>query len=511
MPPYDPDSPYPELSQLYRSRIPVGPGDNLAYGAVRDCLASLDLDESNTGTSCWNPMGDLVRPGDLVVVKPNWVKESHLLREGAWTEVVTHPAILRAVVDYVLIALRGEGRVVIADGPQTDSSFSRIVDATGMGAVLQRYASLDYGATVELLDLRQEEHVTRDGVVVERTRLPGDPAGYVDYDLADGSEFVGHRGKYFGASFDVAETNDAHAAGRHRYRISGTVALADVVINVPKLKTHKKCGITCSLKNMVGINGWKNFLPHHSEGTPAMGGDQFPSESTRSRLEYHLMSRFKRIVNRCPDRVAAFLRHLKKPGRLAFGDTEEVIRSGNWYGNDTIWRMVLDLNKILFYGIADGSLRRDRIRRYLSVVDGVIGGDGNGPMCPDKVPSGVVLAGRSPVAVDFAAAVIMGLDPRLIPSLRNGTRCRRWPLARFHPDQVELLLGDRRRIPAWAVDPAEWRRFRPHFGWSGHVELPGPIGPGGFDSDESTARAEGGELEKSAPCVAGIAGAGESV
>ena len=51
----------------------------------------------------------------------------------------------------------------------------------------------------------------------------------------------------------------------------------DLFVNLPKLKTHKKTGITCSLKNFVGINGDKNWLPHHTEGVPANGGDEFPS------------------------------------------------------------------------------------------------------------------------------------------------------------------------------------------------------------------------------------------
>ncbi len=481
--PFHPSASYPELRQIYPGSCPVSNAPNPAYAALRELFRALAMDSSALDQPHWNPLGDVVHPGDLVVVKPNWVKESHLLKPQAWEEVITHPAIIRAVVDYVLIALRGRGRVVIADGPQTDSSFAAIARISGLDALLAHYRQhCPGGAPVEILDLRQEEHVTRDGVIVSRTRLPGDPAGYVDFDLGAGSEFVGHRGRYFGACFDVAETNRAHSNGHHRYRISGTVARADVVINLPKLKTHKKCGITASLKNMVGINGWKNFLPHHSEGTPRMGGDQFPNDSLRGVLEYHLMGRFKALVLRSPDWVADLLRHLKKPGRVAFGDTEEVVRSGNWYGNDTIWRTVLDLNKILLYGRPDGTLAERPVRRYFSIVDGIIGGEGNGPMCPDRVESGLLLGGRSPVAVDLACAVEMGLDPRRIPSIYQAMACRHWPLARFTGAAVQLFRLDGEVEPAWAVDPSTKHRFRPHFGWAGEIELEAPIGPEGFRS-----------------------------
>ena len=57
-----------------------------------------------------------------------------------------------------------------------------------------------------------------------------------------------------------------HGRGRHQYLIAREVIEADVVINVPKLKTHRKAGITGALKNLVGINGNKDYLPHHRLG-----------------------------------------------------------------------------------------------------------------------------------------------------------------------------------------------------------------------------------------------------
>lgn len=480
--PHHPCAPYPELSQLYGDGIELSKEDNPAYAGLRELLACLGMHGEAIGTAAWNPFGELVRPGDQVVIKPNWVKESHLLRPQSWEEVITHPALIRAAVDYVQIALQGRGRVIVADGPQTDSSFRAISAVCKLPSLVAHYRRWCPQTPVELLDLRQEEHQTKDGVIVRRLPLAGDPAGYVDFDLGGGSEFVGHQGRYFGACFDMRETNEAHSGGRHRYRISGTVMRADVVINLPKMKTHKKCGITASLKNMVGINGWKNYLPHHSEGTPRMGGDQFPDNSFKGVLEYHLMGRLKAAIQRSPEWVGALMRHLKKPGRVAFGDTEEVVRSGNWHGNDTIWRMVLDLNKILFYGRADGSLASLPVRRYFSIVDGIIAGEGNGPMCPDPVRAGRLIAGRNPVAVDLACAVEMGLDPRKIPSIHRGTGCRSWPLTRFGAGAVHLFRPHGVVEPAWAVDPTKKLRFRPHFGWAGHIELDEAMGPEGLGS-----------------------------
>ncbi|MAE71069.1 MAG: hypothetical protein CME06_11455 [Gemmatimonadetes bacterium] len=507
-PPFHPAAPYPELRRLRGGSAPslAEAGGNAVYEAVRELFRRLEMDGPRFGSIDWNPLGEVIRPGETVVVKPNWVKESHLLRPDDWEEVITHPSVIRAVVDYALLALGESGRIIITDGPQTDSSFRKIVQRTSMGALIDHWRSLGLGPDVELLDLRQEEHLTRDGVIVRRTRLEGDPLGYVEYDLGEGSELVGHKGRYFGACFDMDETNRAHSGGVHRYRISGTVAHADVVLNIPKMKTHKKCGITASLKNMVGINGWKNFLPHHSEGTPRMGGDQFPDDSLKGVLEYHLMGRFKAFINRCPDGVAAVLRHLKKPGRAAFGDTEEVVRSGNWYGNDTIWRMVLDLNKLLLYGDRHGELRSKPVRRYFSIVDGIVAGEGNGPMCPEPVAAGRLIGGRNAVAVDQVCAVEMGLDPRKIPSIDRARACRTFPLARFDAGEVSIVRGSGATEPTWTVDPARKYRFVPHFGWAGHVELEGPIGPEGF---AGPVRHEAGTSRSSAGLLSATSGEGD--
>jgi Domain of unknown function (DUF362) len=126
------------------------------------------------------------------------------------------------------------------------------------------------GTQVDILDLRDDEWRTEHDVIVSRTKLPGDPRGSTECDLTQFSEFVDHRPSaagYFGADYNRQETNWAHSNGHHRYKVSRTVIESDVFINLPKLKTHKKAGITASLKNLVGINTYKNWLPHHTEGT----------------------------------------------------------------------------------------------------------------------------------------------------------------------------------------------------------------------------------------------------
>jgi len=166
---------------------------------------------------------------------------------------------------------------------------------------------------------------------------------------------------------------------------------------------------------------------------------------------------------------------VKWAGRKLFGETRETIRSGNWYGNDTLWRTVLDLNKVLLYANPDGSLRPEapaNTKPYLSIVDGVIAGEGDGPEAPTPRSTGVLLAGTNPVAVDLLCARLMGFDWELIPALRNAFRIRRYAVAGFPWDDVHAISSAPEYTRRVSDIPFEDTfRFRPHFGWRGHIEM----------------------------------------
>jgi uncharacterized protein (DUF362 family) len=414
---------------------------------------------------------NFISPGDKVVLKPNWVKEHDERRPGPnqWEHVVTHPAVIEAVVQWVAPQLAGKGSITICDAPQTDSSFSRLRQYCQLDQMIARCTSRFPGVRIALLDLRPEEWHAVDGVTVSKTELPGDPLGETHVKLNSASEFVGFggQGKLYGASYDMAETNERHTGARHEYLLCATPMDADILINLPKLKTHKKVGITCALKNLVGINARKNWLPHHTEGTPEDGGDQFPRATTKARLEHTWMGAAKRWLKNRPGLSRLFV-PLKKVGRLYFGDTQSVVRSGNWHGNDTCWRMVLDLNKCLFFFDAKGQPRTKPLR-YLAVVDGIIGGEGNGPMAPDAKPAGVIIAGTHPLAVDCAAATVMGFDWEKIRLLKRGFDLRELTFVPFTPPSMSITSNR----PHWTGPLSQMTdtfAFKPHFGWTGAIE-----------------------------------------
>ncbi len=469
--PYDPATRYPE----YPAAAEVSSESNEVYAAVRETLRLAELDPEHFGTPEWNPLGRWVKPGQTVMLKPNLVKEAHPRDPEGWRYVITHGSIIRAVADYVAIALRGSGKIVVADAPQTDSRFKKMAELLGLHEIAAAFAAR--GVTFEIVDLRKEEWDNVDEVIVARHQLPGDPEGYIAYDLADRSEFAKHHGggRYYGADYDDDTLNSHHTGGKHEYLLSRSSITCDVFINLPKLKTHKKAGITVNLKNLVGVNGDKNWLPHHTVGTPRDGGDQFPNQSWKTRLEHRGAQTLRKLALAMPGVGTWLLKRARKAGKKVFGDGDQTIRSGNWHGNDTTWRMVLDLNKLVLYGNPNGTMREPKIeaqKPYLCFVDGILGGQGNGPMDPDPLESRCVLFGDNPAAVDAACAVLMGFEVEKIPIVRQAFAAVGFPLTAGTWQEVNVRcdhmpwqgkLGDLQHQRGMLA-------ARPHHGWRGGVE-----------------------------------------
>jgi uncharacterized protein (DUF362 family) len=473
-PPYSPGKAYPEYP--FGSEISADE-TNHAYDGVRDALRLMGCDVAHYGRKDWSPLGGIIRPGDTVVLKPNFIREFRETQTGHEDCLITHGSIIRAVLDYAYIALQGRGRIVVADAPQNDADFDAIRRITGLDEIQEFYRNHAH-FDVEVFDLRPERAKKINGVIIGHEPLPGDPGGYVRVDLGRHSMFAEVENLchlLYGSEYDTSEIRRHHSGGIHEYLISGTVLNADCVINLPKLKTHKKTGITVCLKNLVGINGNKNWLPHHRLGTPAQGGDQFADDCLRHRIERTVMAGFRRLFPLFGPARRVLAKPLLRVGKRAFGDTNaDAIRSGNWYGNDTTWRMVLDLNRILLYADCDGHLRNHPTRRLFCIVDGIIAGEGNGPLDPTAKRAGLVLAGANPLAVDLVAARLMDFDFLSLPMLSQGAAIHPLPLTVFSRDDVACVCNVADFHGRLAEVKGLNMRFRPHFGWRGHIECTCP-------------------------------------
>jgi len=451
--PYDASEAYPEMAGSPVARTP-----NPAYTAVRESLRLLGLDASRFGTAQWNPLGALIEPGMRVLIKPNMVRhENH--GPGGTDCLVTHGSVVRVVLDYVVLALRGEGHVTIGDASLQSCEFEKLLAITGIGAMAASVRER-VDVPIDVVDFRRTGTIEdASGLAGARYELAGDPNGLQPVDLGTHSMLTpldeGHD-LYRVTGYDAEETPRHHRPGKHEYLMARTALDADVLINVPKLKTHRKAGMTCALKNLVGLNGDKAWLPHHRSGAVNCGGDEYPRSSPRkallSKLDYEIDAAgpgVRRVALRAV-RKAVSISNRVKP----FPD---LYREGSWYGNDTVWRMVLDMNRAALYARGDGAFGTER-RRWLTIVDAIVSGENEGPLRPDPVHSGVVLAGFDQALIDLACARMIGFDPDKLPCVREAFAVGEWGITEHAP-------ADLRVVPALPSTP-----LRPSLGWLGHVE-----------------------------------------
>jgi uncharacterized protein (DUF362 family) len=175
----------------------------------------------------------------------------------------------------------------------------------------------------------------------------------------------------------VAVPNKGGLTGLPHFYLAKPVAEADVLISLPKMKTHHWVGVTLCLKNLFGVlpgiyYGWpKNLL--HFRG---------------------------------------------------------------------IERSILDLART--------------VKVHYSIIDGVVGMEGDGPIMGKARPVGALVMSPFPLATDATAARLMGFDPQRIPYL--------FQAGRFLPglrQQDVVIRGERpARFAAQFDCPEEFKGMR---------------------------------------------------
>ncbi len=466
-PPYHPDEDYPEL----RARVFKVPDRNEVYRLFRQLLCSLKLDLKAYSTPEWNPLGDFISPGQTVLIKPNLVRHIHM-SGGSLAAVVTHGSLVRCAAEYAAIALQGKGRIVVADAPIQSADFSKLSAYAGLKEV-SAHISQTWKVPVEVLDIRLHSvELDNRHRIVRSTDLGGDPAGYARIDLGARSLLApidAHYRQFRVTSYNRRQMTTHHCPSHHEYLVSMSALGADCIINLPKMKTHRKVGFTGALKNIVGINGHKDWLPHHRQGAIVDGGDEYETRSVLKRIETHLneatdidpASRLNPVRYLLARLVSRLIRHTGK----------DPYREGSWYGNDTLWRTVLDLNRILVYADRSGQISNGRQRTCLHIVDGIIAGEGEGPMSPDVRDCGLIAGGFNPVAVDAVLATAIGFDYRRIPLITRAFDLEDYPLVDFGSQDITVMTDQDRWASLRVGGPCDSFRLKPASGWQGHVEL----------------------------------------
>lgn len=439
---------------------------NRIYSKVRNVLTQLKLDEKNIETKEWNPFTDFIKEGDSIVIKPNLVRDAHPLGEKGVISMITHASVIRPIIDYILLAVSNDCTITICDVPLQDAKWDAIIEINGLKSLVNYYENI--GVDVRLLDLRKEiSCVNEEGIIVKRDIKERDPKGYVSVDLGDKSELmpiINHYERFEITDYNSGTVPKHHNLSKNEYYIPRSILDSDVFINVPKLKTHKKAGITCAMKNVIGINGDKSWLAHHRSGSISCGGDEYPVFKFKTWFKWHFWAFLKRHRTLIPVANAVkktyqktFLKGKSVHESMIYGSNE--IAEGSWYGNDTLWRCIKDLNKIILYADKDGVMQNERQRKYFCIVDGILAGEKEGPMHHLPKEAGIIIGGFNPVAVDYVAAQIMGFDWKKISQVREGFNNYQWDLANFEPDEIRTNTEELPRIS-----------FVPSSGWVNHIE-----------------------------------------
>src|SRR5436190_10491422 len=231
-------------------------------------------------------LGNIISPGTKVVVKPNLVLDVNQ-GGGGIESLVTHPSLIKAVVAAALDA--GAGEVIVGDAPLQSCNLESLLEKTGLqqwaDGMMQRDPRFK-----GIRDFRRTSCTVSNGVRVASENLQSEDR-FVLFDLGHDSlleSITEPRASFRVTCYDPRLMAKTHGPGRHQYLVAKEIIEADVVINLPKLKTHKKAGITCALKNLVGINGNKEYLPHHRVGGSKTGGDCYPGRSVVKRALEHI-------------------------------------------------------------------------------------------------------------------------------------------------------------------------------------------------------------------------------
>jgi uncharacterized protein (DUF362 family) len=403
-PPFHPPAVYPELRFT-----DVSSGGNHPYRLFRNLLLELGCDRRNFGSPLWNPLHNVIQPGMTVLLKPSIDRIPDLPDERLYA-AVTHPSILRAVIDYAYIALDGTGRIIVA--------FARPEESAGADST-----------SILRLDSIQEYYFDKFQFEIERCDLRDPASDFVSVSM--GPESLLHNfidARLSDQDSDAGEIVSRSDKGTCGYSISRAVLSSDVFISVPKMKVHDRTGIALGLEGLADIASKKNKRP---DDCPAY--DRLVLKAERW-LQHHSASR------------------LNLP-------------------EDYAWRMIADLARIVTVADDQGGIHNNPQRDFFWIVDGIIGGENIGPKVPDPRPCGCLVAGENPLAVDMVTTRLMGFDIR---KLRQFDLVLQGKAEFPSSDQIDVIAdGDRIQGSSFfdSRDRDTMFRFRPHPSWAGRIEV----------------------------------------
>ncbi len=469
--PFDPPKKYPEAP--FDIDIDTS---NKVYPLVRDMFYQMGFDNKNYGKTSWNPLGSIINPGGKVVIKPNWVLDKS---EYDINALIAHMSVIRAIVDYAWKACGPNGHISILESPIQNTDWKNLMKVTGAEKTVHYLKGK--GVSIDIQDIRTESFVEKDVLNIFGWRLktfyrkkrPGTKKGYKTIDLKSESALDEIKGSaHLMRSIQrwtARSARKAHNSKHHKYSVPREILECDAFINVPKLKTHRKAGVTLSLKNLVGMVEKKEWLPHYLKGTPKEGGDECPRKMDpiiKFIDNIAIVSFFKRFgFSIRPPKVEKMWR------KKIESDLNQLknVRQANWYGGDTVCRMVYDLNMILLHADKEGKMHEGKQRNYLSIIDGIISGEKFGPLNSIPKKTGVIIGGFDPVLTEFIGTRVMGFDEKYIKTLDNLNKLS-YSIGNNNFEDTNICTNNSKWKEIIDNPSKVSFSFIPAPGWTGHIE-----------------------------------------
>lgn len=426
--------------------------------SIKSCSSYNELGDNFFGSTFLGRFQ--LKPGSSILIKPNWVLHENL--GGYGTEsLVTHPLFILAVLKEVFKSR--PSKVVIGDAPLQSCDFNAVVSHSLRDQIHDMAT-----CPVEIIDFRRTV-MNDEGLAAGQHTDIRERGRYILFDFGVESlleEVSSPSNRFRITCYDPDILAKHHGVGRHRYLLCKEPFEADVIINLPKLKTHKKSGITAALKNIVGINGNKEYLPHHRFGGSRNGGDCYNGFVPLKLFAEYCLDKANRYIGTSDYRRWKSLSERLLEVQKHFGNAEV---EGAWFGNDTVWRMTLDLNRLLLYGRMDGSISDMIQRKVYTITDAIVAGEGEGPLAPEPNHLGLVTVADNSACADFLHTALMGFDFRRIPLVREAFKAFRYPIASCNPSECRVRYNSL-TYTVEAISRLLGKPFKPSFGWLGHIE-----------------------------------------
>lgn len=386
-----------------------------------------------------------------ILLKPNWVLHNKTEKDEICLR--THDTFLLAALE-ILLEMK-PARIVLGDAPIQGCRWDKMLKSQFINEI--DLLSAKYKVPVKIIDFRRVSY-NQESNVLEQNRKSIDD--YIIFDVGKRSYLEevcdDERSPFRVTNYNPERLAESHRKGVHKYCITRELFDADVVITVPKIKTHQKTGLTNALKILVGVNGDKDFLPHHRKGSLEEGGDCYPGKNPFRKVSEEILDFANTQIGKSS--YKPLLRVSSAFWRVSNPNNEQNTAAA-WYGNDTTWRMVLDLNQVVLFGKKDGTLSDTKQRELYSLCDGIIAGQGDGPLKPEPLALGVVAFSNDAAFMDVVAGKLLGMDVNKISLLRNAKEWLKDKVCILNLNKTQIELNELERIGVKAIMPPGWLNY----------------------------------------------------